>query len=166
MAREKDRSTVFVRSVPFGVDEKGLEEVFSELGPIKQCFLVKPKGSEKHKGFGFVHYALPEDAERAAQELNGRLLEGRKLQVRWGAQQLSRRLQLQTPRSCTQQGAHQVAHAQLTGQRPRTQRCTIMTLKHSCRRQYCYHNCCATVAVISSQPAMPQTAQAPVVPMA
>mmetsp|Transcript_2923 Transcript_2923/g.7844 ORF Transcript_2923/g.7844 Transcript_2923/m.7844 type:complete len:706 (-) Transcript_2923:173-2290(-) len=78
---EKDKNTVFVRGVPFDVDESGLEGVFSDIGPIKGCFLVKPRGSDHHKGFGFVHYALAEDAQRAAEELNGKQMGGRKLQV-------------------------------------------------------------------------------------
>lgn len=77
----KDKSTLFVRGVPFDMDETGLEQLFSDVGPIKSCFLIKPKGEEKHKGFGFVHYALPEDAERAVQELNGKQITGRKLLV-------------------------------------------------------------------------------------
>ncbi|GAX77255.1 hypothetical protein CEUSTIGMA_g4701.t1 [Chlamydomonas eustigma] len=77
----KDIKTVFVRGVPFDYDEKALEEVFSDVGPIKSCFLVKLKGQEKHRGFGFVQFSLPEDAERAAQSLNGSQLAGRKLLV-------------------------------------------------------------------------------------
>lgn len=79
---EKDKTTVFVRGLPFDLDEAGLSSVFSDVGPIKSCFLIKPKGASHHKGFGFVHYALPEDALRATEELNGKELGSRKLMVR------------------------------------------------------------------------------------
>mmetsp|Transcript_3372 Transcript_3372/g.9016 ORF Transcript_3372/g.9016 Transcript_3372/m.9016 type:complete len:592 (-) Transcript_3372:658-2433(-) len=81
MGGAKDNRTVFVRGVAFSVDQQPFEEAFSDVGPVKQCFLVRDKGAPKHKGCGFVQYALPEDAQRALQEMNGRMLGGRKLQV-------------------------------------------------------------------------------------
>eukprot|EP00850_Spirogloea_muscicola_P018662 SM000173S03031 [mRNA] locus=s173:193351:199506:- [translate_table: standard] len=76
-----DRRTVFVRSVAFATNEAALEEAFAEVGPVRKCFLVRQKGAKDHRGFGFVQFALPEDAERAAQIKHGALLGGRKLKV-------------------------------------------------------------------------------------
>jgi nucleolar protein 4 len=67
----KDSRTVFVRGVSFATDEQALESVFSDVGPVKSCFLVRQKGDAKHKGFGFVVFSLPEDAERAVEALHG-----------------------------------------------------------------------------------------------
>jgi hypothetical protein len=53
----------------------------SGIGPVKQAFIVKSSG-KTHKGFGFVQFALHEDAERAAKQANGVELGGRKMQVR------------------------------------------------------------------------------------
>ncbi len=78
---QKDARTVFIRGVSFEATEKDLEEVFSDVGPVKQCFLVKVKGQPTHRGFGFVQYSLPEDAERAVEELQGKSVKGRKLKV-------------------------------------------------------------------------------------
>ena len=78
---EKDSRTVFVRGVSFDVDEKTLADEFSDVGPIKSAFMVKHKGQEKHRGFGFVQFALPEDAVRAVQILNGKVVAGRKILV-------------------------------------------------------------------------------------
>jgi RNA recognition motif-containing protein len=47
---KKDPRTVFVRGVAFQVGEKQLEEVFADVGPVKKCFLVRPKGQDKHRG--------------------------------------------------------------------------------------------------------------------
>ncbi|PNH02383.1 putative RNA-binding protein C4F6.14, partial [Tetrabaena socialis] len=79
-AKTHDLRTLFIRSVSFDAEESHLEAAFSEVGPVKQCFLVRVKGQPKHRGFGFVQFALPEDAERAVGELNGKNLCGRKLQ--------------------------------------------------------------------------------------
>ena len=79
-----DKNTVFVRGVSFDVGDQELQDFFGELGPVRQAFLVKARGATKHKGFGFVQFALQEDAERAAAELNGAELGGRRVQVRAG----------------------------------------------------------------------------------
>lgn len=84
----KDQRTIFIRGISFDANEKDLEDLFSDVGPVKQCFLVRVKDQPKHRGFGFVQYSLPEDAERAVTECNGKRLKGRKLQVRvWRARQ-------------------------------------------------------------------------------
>ena len=75
---------MFVRGVSFGLEQGPFEEAFSDVGPVKQCFLVRDKGALHHKGCGFVQYAVPEDAQRAVEELNGKPLAGRKLQVGFG----------------------------------------------------------------------------------
>lgn len=80
--RPSDPRTLFVRNVPYDVDDAALEELASEVGPVKQAFLIKRKGGERHQGFGFVLFALEEDAQRALVELAGRELGGRKLKVR------------------------------------------------------------------------------------
>lgn len=78
---EKDLRTVFVRGVSFDATEKDLEALFSDVGPVKHSFLVRQKGQARHKGFGFVQYAIEEDAERAVEELNGKDMSGRKIKV-------------------------------------------------------------------------------------
>lgn len=61
--------TIFVRSLPATATNERLGEIFSEVGPIKQCFVVKEKGAEKCRGFGYVTYSLEEDAQRALKEV-------------------------------------------------------------------------------------------------
>ncbi|RKP26646.1 hypothetical protein SYNPS1DRAFT_21638 [Syncephalis pseudoplumigaleata] len=66
------KSTLFVRGLP-----ADFESFFSEVGPVRSSFVVREKRSEeKHgsgkppcKGFGFVQFAMSEDAERALEEL-------------------------------------------------------------------------------------------------
>jgi RNA recognition motif-containing protein len=42
-------TTLFVRNLPFVYDNKELEKVFSEVGPVKRCFVVKDKGTLPRK---------------------------------------------------------------------------------------------------------------------
>ncbi|KAL3680177.1 hypothetical protein R1sor_023133 [Riccia sorocarpa] len=78
---DTDLHTVFVRSLPFSLTDSQLEDIFSEIGPVRHCFTIKEKGSDQHRGFGFVHFAVTEDAQRAVQEKNGALVQGRKIKV-------------------------------------------------------------------------------------
>ncbi|XP_040895014.1 RNA-binding protein 28 [Toxotes jaculatrix] len=61
--------TIFVGSLPASASNQRLEEIFSEIGPVKQCFVVREKGTEKCRGFGFVTYSMEEDAQRALKEI-------------------------------------------------------------------------------------------------
>lgn len=61
--------TIFVASLPESATNERLEEIFSEIGPVKQCFVVREKGTEKCRGFGFVTFSMEEDAQRALKEI-------------------------------------------------------------------------------------------------
>ncbi|KAE8296377.1 RNA-binding protein 28 RNA-binding motif protein 28 [Larimichthys crocea] len=61
--------TIFVGSLPATATNERLEEIFSEIGPVKQCFVVREKGAEKCRGFGYVTYSMEEDAQRAMKEI-------------------------------------------------------------------------------------------------
>ncbi|XP_042352256.1 RNA-binding protein 28 [Plectropomus leopardus] len=61
--------TIFVGSLPASASNDRLTEIFSEIGPIKQCFVVREKGTEKCRGFGYVTYSMQEDADRAIKEI-------------------------------------------------------------------------------------------------
>lgn len=87
--RKADPRTVFVRGVDASMSDAQLQELFGEVGPVKHAFLVRKGGKDgAHRGFGFVQFAVTEDAERAAADLNGKEFAGRKLKVRLGAERV------------------------------------------------------------------------------
>lgn len=57
-----------------------LEQLCSEIGPVKRASIIQ--GSEgRSRGFGFVIFAVPEDAERSVASLGGSKYKGRVLSV-------------------------------------------------------------------------------------
>uniref|UniRef100_A0A8C9UX56 RNA binding motif protein 28 n=1 Tax=Scleropages formosus TaxID=113540 RepID=A0A8C9UX56_SCLFO len=72
-------SSLFVRNLPVSATNERLEEVFSELGPLKKCFVVKEKGTDRCRGFGYVAFSMEEDSRKALKETIK--YDGRKLSV-------------------------------------------------------------------------------------
>ena len=71
---------LFVGNLPFSVDEEGLKKLF-ESYDTQEVILIKDKFSGRSKGFGFVTIEDEEVAKKAMEELNGKDVDGRELNV-------------------------------------------------------------------------------------
>nr|XP_005609407.1 RNA-binding protein 28 isoform X2 [Equus caballus] len=71
--------TLFVSRLPPSARSEQLEELFSQVGPVKQCFVVTEKGSKACRGFGYVTFSMLEDVQRALKEVT--TFEGCKINV-------------------------------------------------------------------------------------
>lgn len=75
-----DTGRLFIRNLPFSCSEDELMELFQSFGPVTEVHL--PLDSErKGKGFGFVQFMLPENANTARLQIDGTAFQGRLLHI-------------------------------------------------------------------------------------
>jgi len=68
---------LYVKHIEDEVDEETLRREFSAFGEVKSCKIpLDEKGSSK--GFGFVCFSTPEEAQKAITGLNSKILQGQK----------------------------------------------------------------------------------------
>ena len=66
------RNNIYVKEIPKkNFSDKELTELFSKFGKINSAIVLKDEKGES-KGFGFVCFEKPEDAEKALKEMNGK----------------------------------------------------------------------------------------------
>lgn len=76
----KGFTNVFVKNLDTSVTKEAFHEFFSKFGTITNYDLAKDENGGS-KGFGFVNYEKPEDAQKAVDEANGKELSGKTLYV-------------------------------------------------------------------------------------
>jgi RNA recognition motif-containing protein len=82
MASE-DARKLFVAGLPDSVTEEVLRGLFSESGTrVAELTLPRDRMSGRPRGFAFVRLESTEDANRARQVLDGRILDGKSISVR------------------------------------------------------------------------------------
>ena len=72
---------LFVGNLSWGVDDAQLKDFFSSIGTVVEAVVIKDRIKNRSKGFGFVKMSTPEEAQRAIDELNGKELDGRPVNV-------------------------------------------------------------------------------------
>ncbi|CAM9840312.1 unnamed protein product, partial [Discosporangium mesarthrocarpum] len=74
---------VFLRNLPLDMLEPDIETMLGEeCGPVKRIDLIKSidqSGAKHSRGYGFVTFALEDDARKASECLNGKTVKGRAL---------------------------------------------------------------------------------------
>ena len=73
-------TNVFIKNLPEELDESKLTELFEKYGQITSLKIMKGDDG-KSKGFGFVSYEDPGEAEAAVEELNNKDMDGKTMYV-------------------------------------------------------------------------------------
>ena len=72
---------LFVGNLSFNTTENTLQEAFSAHGTVVEANLMMDRMTGRSRGFAFVTFSTPEEAQRAIEALNGAQLDGRALTV-------------------------------------------------------------------------------------
>jgi RNA recognition motif-containing protein len=74
-------SKVFVGNLDFNTTRNEVQDLFAQVGEIRDVFLPMDRESGRPRGFAFVEYTNDEDAAKAIEKFNGQQLGGRALRV-------------------------------------------------------------------------------------
>jgi RNA recognition motif-containing protein len=71
----------FVGNLSFNTTENDLQEAFAAHGQVVEANLMMDRMTGRSRGFAFVTYSTPEEAQKAIAAMNGAQLDGRALTV-------------------------------------------------------------------------------------
>lgn len=72
---------LFVGGLSWGTDEYGLRAAFERFGELTEVKVITDRDTGRSRGFGFVTFANPDDANNAISEMDGSDLDGRNIAV-------------------------------------------------------------------------------------
>ncbi|MGH9647707.1 MAG: RNA recognition motif domain-containing protein [Bryobacteraceae bacterium] len=72
---------IFVGNLSFGATESSVRSLFESYGAVDRVSIVTDRDTGQARGFGFVEMSNNAEADRAINELNGRELDGRAMNV-------------------------------------------------------------------------------------
>jgi len=72
---------LFVGNLSFNTTENSLHEAFSAHGNVVEANLMMDRMTGRSRGFAFVTYSTPEEAQKAIEAMHGAQLDGRALTV-------------------------------------------------------------------------------------
>jgi len=72
---------LFVGNLSFNTTENDLHEAFAAHGTVVEANLMMDRMTGRSRGFAFVTFSTPEEAQKAIAALNGAQLDGRALTV-------------------------------------------------------------------------------------
>ena len=74
--------TLFAANMPYSFTDDQLAELFEPFGLVITSRVARDRETGQSKGFGFVELAPEKARAKAIEALNGKVVEGRKIEVR------------------------------------------------------------------------------------
>lgn len=72
---------IYVANLSFKVEDEDLRSYFEDYGTVTSAKVIMDKFTNRSKGFGFVEMEDNAAAQKAIQELNGAMVDGRAMRV-------------------------------------------------------------------------------------
>ena len=76
-----NQNRLFVGNLSYQTMENDLQDYFSQAGVVTSVNLMLDKMTGKSRGFAFVEFASPEEANKAVEEFHNKEFQGRTLTV-------------------------------------------------------------------------------------
>jgi cold-inducible RNA-binding protein len=74
-------SKLFVGNLSYSTGEAELRRAFEPLGALRSVAIITDRMTGRPRGFGFVEFERPDDAQKAISSLDGQLVDGRTISV-------------------------------------------------------------------------------------
>lgn len=72
---------LFIGSLAYATTDDTLKAHFEQIGPVASARVITDRDSGRSKGFGFVEFENDDDNQKAVDQLNGKELDGRAINV-------------------------------------------------------------------------------------
>jgi RNA recognition motif-containing protein len=72
---------IYVSNLSFAVKDEDLKEFFTEYGEVSSAKVIMDKTTNRSRGFAFVEMPDETAAQKAIQELDGAMVDGRSIKV-------------------------------------------------------------------------------------
>lgn len=72
---------LFIGSLAYATDDDALKAHFEQIGEVSSARVITDRETGRSKGFGFVEYTDEANNQKAVDELNGKELDGRAINV-------------------------------------------------------------------------------------
>jgi len=74
-------SKLFVGGLSWDTNDQSLAAAFSSFGTVTEAKVISDRDTGRSRGFGFVTFSAPADAQTAMTEMDGTDLDGRTIRV-------------------------------------------------------------------------------------
>lgn len=80
---------LFVGNLSFNTEERSLESLFAQAGPVASVRVMRDNATGRARGFGFVEMETEDGAKAAIDQFNNTELDGRRIAVNEARPQVS-----------------------------------------------------------------------------
>lgn len=75
------KQNLFIGSLAYATNDDTMKAFFEQIGPVSSARVITDRESGRSKGFGFVEFENDDDNQKAVDQLNGKELDGRAINV-------------------------------------------------------------------------------------
>ena len=72
---------LYVGNLSYKATEDDLRDIFKEFETVTEVNVITDRATGRSRGFGFVEFSSDDDADKAVESLNGKMLQDREIVV-------------------------------------------------------------------------------------